>query len=274
MASFEGMRPRAGGVAGGWSPRFKAVYAAGLAAIGFAVGLVAMEYSTTGDRPGAPVQVEPAYEAIVPPIVRLAIEPSGFDQAVPTGFELPLPPPPAPPAPEPVLQATAPSSKPVVVPAPAPPPPPPPAAAKPNFHLPEVSAGPITGLEQRLLDGINSQRASAGLGPYVLDAGLSKIARIRSQQMADQGYFGHVDPYGYSMYVELIQKFGFGYAWAGENLAMNNYGVSESPERAIISLMKSPTHAANILAGDFSRVGVGEVTTADGRHIYTMIFLG
>ncbi|MGH2608500.1 MAG: CAP domain-containing protein, partial [Tepidiformaceae bacterium] len=149
-----------------------------------------------------------------------------------------------------------------------------PAAAKPNFYLPEVSAGPITGLEQRLLDGINAQRASAGLGPYVLDAGLSKIARIRSQQMADQGYFAHVDPYGYSMYTELIQKFGFRYAWAGENLALNNYNVSDSPERAIISLMKSPTHAANILAGDFSRIGVGEVTTADGRHIYAMIFLG
>jgi uncharacterized protein YkwD len=92
--------------------------------------------------------------------------------------------------------------------------------------------------------------------------------------MADQGYFGHVDPYGYSMYTELLQKFGYRYAWAGENLALNNYNVSESPERAIISLMKSPTHAANILGSAFSRIGIGEVTTADGRHIYAMIFLG
>jgi uncharacterized protein YkwD len=125
-----------------------------------------------------------------------------------------------------------------------------------------------------LLDGINAQRAANGLAPYAYDASLTRVARTRSQQMADQGYFGHVDPYGYSMYTELLRRFGIGYAWAGENLALNNYGVGESPERAIISLMKSPTHAANILAGDFYRIGIGEVTTADGRHIYAMIFVG
>jgi hypothetical protein len=73
---------------------------------------------------------------------------------------------------------------------------------------------------------------------------------------------------------ELLGKFGYRYAWAGENLALNNYSLAESPERAVIALMKSPTHAANILAGDFFRIGIGEVTTADGRHLYAMIFLG
>ena len=76
------------------------------------------------------------------------------------------------------------------------------------------------------------------------------------------------------MYVELLAHFGYtSYAWAGENLALNNYGVGESPERAVAALMKSPTHKANILAGDFFRIGVGELTTADGRHFYAMIFL-
>lgn len=92
--------------------------------------------------------------------------------------------------------------------------------------------------------------------------------------MVDQDYFGHVDPFGYSMYVELLAKVGYAYAWVGENLALNNYAMNESPERAVVSLMKSPTHRANILAGDFSRVGIGEVTAPDGRHFYAMIFLG
>jgi uncharacterized protein YkwD len=245
--------------------------------VGVGVGLALDSGSTSPEETIA--QPAPIYEAITPPVVQPAIVySSNFQPELPTGFELPVTPPP-PAAPEPVLpaaappvpQAAAPASKPIAAPAP---PPPPAVAAKPNFYLPDVPGGPITGLEQRLLDGINAQRTAAGLAPYALDPSLSKIARIRSQQMADQGYFGHVDPYGYSMYVELIQRFGIGYGWAGENLAMNNYGVGESPERAVVSLMKSPSHAANILAGDFKRVGVGEVTTADGRHIYTMIFVG
>ena len=76
------------------------------------------------------------------------------------------------------------------------------------------------------------------------------------------------------MYVELLAKFGYSYAWAGENLAINNFALAESPERAVASLMKSPTHRANILAGDFFRIGIGEVTAPDGRHFYVMIFLG
>ena len=53
----------------------------------------------------------------------------------------------------------------------------------------------------QLLDGINVERSKAGLAPYTYDAGLTTIARTRVQQMADQNYFAHTDPYGYSMYV-------------------------------------------------------------------------
>lgn len=198
-------------------------------------------------------------------------------------------PPVSPPAPQPVAPvAQAPEPAPIAPPAPVAPPappvqeaaPPPPAPAptgveaKPNFYLPAVSAGGMTDLESRLLSGINAERAAAGLAPYTHVGGLATVARTRSQQMADQGYFGHRDPYGYSMYVELLSHFGFGsYAWAGENLAMNNYGDHESAERAVISLMNSPTHKANILASEFSRVGIGVVHHPDGRKIYTMIFL-
>jgi uncharacterized protein YkwD len=181
--------------------------------------------------------------------------------------------------------AIVPIPPPLPAPAPAAPvtPPPPavavePAAvtspAKPNFYMPDVRSGPMTDPESRLFRGINAERAAAGLPAFAFDAGLGKVARTRSQQMLDQDYFGHVDPFGYSMYVELLARFGYTYAWAGENLALNNYGLAESPERAVASLMKSPTHRANILAGDFFRVGIGEVTAPDGRHFYAMIFLG
>jgi len=165
-----------------------------------------------------------------------------------------------------VVQPVAQPQAPVAPPAPA---------AKPNFYVPEVSSGAATDMELRLFALLNEERAAAGLAPYVLDSGLARVARTRSQQLIDQNYFGHTDPYGYSMYVELLAHFGYtSYAWAGENLAMNNYALSESPERATKSLMNSPTHRANILATDFFRVGIGEITDASGRHYFTMIFLG
>ena len=100
---------------------------------------------------------------------------------------------------------------------------PPAAPSKPDFHVPEPAAGPVTDLEQRLLNGINAERVKAGLAPYALDAGLSRIARIRVQQMIDQNYFGHSDPNGYSMCTQLLARFGFTtYAWAGENLALSH----------------------------------------------------
>ncbi len=183
-------------------------------------------------------------------------------------------------APAPAMPAQVAPSAPSAAPAAAPEQPAPvvaapPAPSRPNFYVPEPAGGAATDLENRLLAGLNAERAAAGLAPYAFDQNLSRIARIRVQQLVDQDYFGHTDPFGYSMYVELLAHFGYtSYAWAGENLAMNNYGVAESPERAVAALMRSPTHRANILAGDFFRIGIGELTTPDGRHFYAMIFLG
>lgn len=173
---------------------------------------------------------------------------------------------PAPAAPAEAQAPSAPAAAPAAAPA---------TTGKPDFYVPPVSSAGPTVLEQQLFDGLNAQRAAAGLAPYSYDAGLTKIARTRSQQMVDQNYFAHVDPHGYTMYTALLAYFGYtSYNWAGENLALNNYGLSDTVSQAISALMASPTHRANILATDFFRIGIGEADTADGRHIYTMIFLG
>lgn len=208
-----------------------------------------------------------------------ALEPAPPEAAAPAPVApiVPVAPPAAAPASQAPAAPSAPAADPVVQPAAVPPAPvaPPAPAARPNFYVPEVSSGAATDMELRLFALLNEERAAAGLAPYVLDSGLTRVARTRSQQLIDQDYFGHTDPYGYSMYVELLAHFGYtSYAWAGENLAMNNYALAESPERATKSLMNSPTHRANILATDFFRIGIGEITDAEGRHYFTMIFLG
>lgn len=312
MAGFEGARPSwLGEVVPQWRVgKYIPLYLAAIAAgAGLGIGISTWPASEVADVPvlapvvSAPLTFEepfPAPEPILPVItgtnaaaitVDLPVEfirAMGGLPAIETAPPAPAaeaapPSPVAPAAPiVPVAQAPAAPAAPVVQPPSAPAPAPavqpaaqaPAPAAKPNFYVPEVSTGPATELELRLFALLNEERAAAGLAPYVLDSGLTRIARTRSQQLIDQNYFAHTDPYGYSMYVELLAHFGYtSYAWAGENLAMNNYAVSESPERATKALMNSSTHRANILAGDFTRVGIGEITDGGGRHYYTMIFL-
>jgi uncharacterized protein YkwD len=295
MAGFESVRARhVAGFARDWHiGRYIPFYLAGIVG-GVAIGL-AMSFaqpSSSDTRPlhaGAPAAVgQPFVSAPAdsgPPTVN-ALAPTLPGDLLPalhapallssTAVQAPAapapvlaaaPPPVAPAAPQ--AQAPAPAAPAAAAQAPAAP------AGKPNFYVPAVSHAGPTDMEQRLFNGLNAERAKAGLEPLTYDAGLTVIARTRSQQMVDQNYFAHTDPFGYSMYVELLAYFGYdSYNWAGENLALNNYAVSEAPERAVTALMDSPTHRANMLATDFFRVGIGEVTTADGRHIFTMIFLG
>lgn len=293
--------------------RFVPLYAAGIlvgATLGIGIGVwpngAAPVEEHTAVAPIAPpaqntiIDEAPAFAfpAIVPPAVEYAVDPADPFRATGDPFAalavqetvvVPVPEVPVAPiqAPAPVVVAAppvavAPAAPAPAVPAPAPvvePAAPPAAAApvveaKPNFYVPAVSSGPATGIELQLLGLINAERANAGLAPYALESGLTTIARTRSQQLIDQNYFAHRDPYGYSMYVELLAYFGYNsYAWAGENLAMNNWPADTAANEAIRGLMNSPTHRANILASDFSRIGVGEVTSADGRHFFTMIFL-
>jgi uncharacterized protein YkwD len=279
--------------------RYLPLYAAGiLLGAGIGLGLTVVLETPAGES-SAPVHEAPPPPVVPPANIVLPSDPlnlfatPGLSAAETPHDQLgveflsmfePLPPPLVTPAAAPVeppvatpqdapiaVQPEAPAvAPPVAEPEPAAPAP---ATARPNFYIP-ASVGGNAAAEQALFDGINAERAAAGLAPYVLDAGLAQVARIRSQQLIDQDYFAHIDPYGYRMYAELLGYFGYSYAWAGENLAMNNYAIDESPTRALISLMNSPTHRANILAGDFSRIGIGEVSDAAGHHYFTMVFLG
>jgi len=157
----------------------------------------------------APPLVETAQGALEVPVVAPPTQaaPASAPVAAPAPAPVAAPAPAVQPA-NPAPAASAPAPAPAVEPAnPAPAasaPAPAPAPATSNFYVPAVSAGPATGTELSLFNLINQERAAAGLAPYVLDAGLTKIARTRSQQLIDQNYFAHKDPYGYSMYVELL----------------------------------------------------------------------
>jgi len=121
--------------------------------------------------------------------------------------------------------------------------------------------------------GINAIRTQAGLPPLIPDADLVKVARIRSQDMAANNYFGHDPPDGCN-YVCLMDRAGVSYAWAGENLAWNTWDWTQTADVAVRMWNNSPPHMENILNCRYERFGTGVAKAADGKVYYTMIFVG
>lgn len=143
-----------------------------------------------------------------------------------------------------------------------------------DFYLPLVQARDISALERALIDAVNRERQGASLPALIIDDGLSHIALIRANQMASQDYVGTVDPAGYSMFRELLARAGYTYTWAGENLDADNYSSGTSPAAALAAFLTNDQTRENVLSPDYARVGVGEVTAPDGRHLYAIVFVG
>ena len=144
------------------------------------------------------------------------------------------------------------------------------ASSEPAPQPPPVD--PAT-LEAGIVAGINAQRAAAGLPPLQLDPDLVMVARERSNDMAQRGYFGHVSPTG-ETFSSLMQSQGVPCSWCGENIAYNNYPDDQTVAVVLSSWMASPGHRDNILRPTFSRVGVGVALGGSGVKYYTAVFAG
>lgn len=127
--------------------------------------------------------------------------------------------------------------------------------------------------ELKTYDGINRIRAEHGLPPLQADARLVEVARIRSRDMAARGYFSHDPPDGCN-FVCLMDSNGVPHAWAGENIAWNNWPWDQTADRAVIMWENSPPHLQNILNCHYERFGTGVAKAADGKIYYTMVFEG
>lgn len=98
----------------------------------------------------------------------------------------------------------------------------------------------------------NDDREKLAVPPVELDSGLSRAAQMKADDMAARGYFAHVDPEGRQPW-QWLDKAGYSYSYAGENLAVN-FTDSKDVEQA---WMNSPTHRANIAKAQYTKVGIG-----------------
>ncbi|NLC77053.1 MAG: sporulation protein [Clostridia bacterium] len=123
--------------------------------------------------------------------------------------------------------------------------------------------------EQQVVDLVNQERAKAGLKPLIHDPQLSQVARLKSQDMANKGYFSHTSP-TYGSPFEMMKQYGISYRTAGENIAAGQ----RTPAQVVAAWMGSSGHRANILNANFTHIGVGYVAGGSYGHYWTQMFVG
>ena len=130
----------------------------------------------------------------------------------------------------------------------------------------QTTGGVISAYEAEVIRLVNEIRRQNGLGELTASAELSHVARLKSQDMHDKGYFDHTSP-TYGSAFDMLRSFGISYRTAGENIA---YGYS-TPQAVVDAWMNSSGHRANILNASYTQIGVGHVQ--DGNYC-TQIFVG
>lgn len=125
----------------------------------------------------------------------------------------------------------------------------------------------LNGLEREMIGYVNDERTRAGLNMLQIDTGLSEVARLKSQDMVNNGYFSHNSP-TYGSPFEMMKQFGVEYRAAGENIAKHS-----SVQAAHQALMESEEHRENILNAAYTHIGVGIVTDRPGQVTVTQMFI-
>lgn len=134
-----------------------------------------------------------------------------------------------------------------------------------KLTIPEISE---KNFEGQVVQLVNQERARNGLSPLTHNWELSRVARYKSMDMRDRGYFSHTSP-TYGSPFTMMKNFGINYRAAGENIASGQ----ATPQAVVQAWMNSSGHRANILSTNYTEIGVGYVKGGSGRHYWTQMFI-
>ena len=133
------------------------------------------------------------------------------------------------------------------------------------LNIPQISQS-VLSYESEVIRLVNEVRRENGLKALTANWELSRVARYKSQDMLNKGYFSHTSP-TYGTPFQMIKAFGLSFRTAGENIARGY----PTPQAVVNGWMNSSGHRANILNASYTQIGVGYV--ADG-HYWTQMFTG
>ena len=135
-----------------------------------------------------------------------------------------------------------------------------------NTNEESTTNGEVSAFEQEVLELTNAEREKQGLQPLTLDTELSKVARVKSEDMAANNYFDHTSP-TYGTPFEMMKQFGISYSSAAENIAQGQ----TTPAQVVEAWMNSQGHRENIMNSSYTHIGIGHA--ADGNY-WTQMFIG
>ena len=133
------------------------------------------------------------------------------------------------------------------------------------LNIPQISQS-VLSYESEVIRLVNEVRRENGLKALTANWELSRVARYKSQDMLNKGYFSHTSP-TYGTPFQMIKAFGLSFRTAGENIAR---GYS-TPQAVVNGWLNSSGHRANILNASYTPIGVGYV--AQGNY-WTQMFIG
>jgi len=167
------------------------------------------------------------------------------------------------------------------------------------YHEPSVDLKPppvpenMSYLELKAFVKINEQRSIAGLISLKWNDELAYVARLYSKDMADRGFFGHVDPDGLIHDSRMNNKGIYYYNTSAENLAQINHAAfytyvertgeiinktykepDDVVNDAVVGWMNSPNHRENIMKQEFDESGMGVAYDKNNESFYfTQLFV-
>lgn len=101
----------------------------------------------------------------------------------------------------------------------------------------------------------NQARGELNRKPLSTNSKLMNAAQTKAEDMAKQHYFAHTAPDGTTAW-DYINKTGYSYEIAGENLAITN----ETADAVINGWLNSTTHRENLLNSQYNDFGIGMAT--------------
>ena len=125
-----------------------------------------------------------------------------------------------------------------------------------------------TAQEDEVIRLVNVERSKQGLQMLAKNWELCRIARYKSADMANKGYFSHTSP-TYGSPFKMMESFGIRFSSAGENIA---YG-QRTPQEVMNGWMNSPGHRSNILSPSYTQIGVGMAKNSSGVLYWTQMFI-
>ncbi|MCC6290509.1 hypothetical protein IT398_00305 [Candidatus Nomurabacteria bacterium] len=126
-------------------------------------------------------------------------------------------------------------------------------------------------LPEALVALTNETRQATSLPDLETNSLLTRAAQLKAEDMATRGYFSHQSPEGEEPWTWL-DKVGYKFSYAGENLAVNFFDSRDVAE----AWRRSPTHEANLIRPVFSEIGIGVAAgNYQGRNtLFVVQFFG